>query len=454
MKNDSLLLIPKGNYIIMSFAYYCVYTFRSLFLEFYLGDKSKDGLYGAACALGTFSGGLFWARCADRTGDFTGILILCSVLSSLTFFSMFWLTPWSVGLFWISLSAFFVYSFFQASFPSLTDSLTLKSIPDKSVYGRQRLFGTVAYGIITSLMNFLCTQYGWISVFPAICLLNLLFILYIFCFLSNPAPAEKEAGQAVQSSSLGYWYIARRKRFVYVMVIVFLVGYVRGIFTVFLSRYQRDVIGATTLVSTLATNAGIVLEIPVFFWGGQILSSLGVDNSLLMALFLGLCRILGYIMLSFGARSFPGRTILWGTGICALELFKGPIFALTHGAAIKIVLSETPVEVHGRAQALYTVTYNNLSMLFGSLTGQLLNNWLGPKKGQSGQDEASAVFLSGNVLFGVTAALTIVAMVMAGGRMAFDKVFGHAGEEVKREGPEGEVVKSEGFEEKEKEKGE
>ena len=137
------------------------------------------------------------------------------------------------------------------------------------------------------------------------------------------------------------------------MVIVFFIGFVRGTFTVFLSGYLKNVVGIPLGMASLTPLAGLSMEIPIFFYGKDILNFLGVDYCLLLALFCGLVRIVSYLVLSGIARKNPGHDITYGVFVCLIELLKGPSFALTHSAAIKIVMSETPEILHGRAQALY-----------------------------------------------------------------------------------------------------
>ncbi len=122
-------LVPKGLFICMSLAYYCVYTFRDHFLEYFLGLNNKVGWFGAVIALATFSGGLFWAKTTDLTGDYTTPLILCAWLSCVSFYGMYFLKFGANSTFYIALVCFGFNGFFLSAFQPLIDSLVLRIIP-------------------------------------------------------------------------------------------------------------------------------------------------------------------------------------------------------------------------------------------------------------------------------------------------------------------------------------
>ena len=75
---------------------------------------------------------------------------------------------------------------FTSAFQPLTDALVLRLIPDKDTYGRQRLFLPLTYGFITTVMVLICQRFRWIAVFPAMSLLNIMFISFIFLAVKNP----------------------------------------------------------------------------------------------------------------------------------------------------------------------------------------------------------------------------------------------------------------------------
>lgn len=422
-------LIPKGIFICMSLAYYCVYTFRDYFLRYFLGLNNKIGWFSAVIAIATFVGGLFWAKSSDLSGDYTTPLILCASLSVAVFNGMYFL-KFGTGLtLAIGLVCFALNGFFLSAFQPLVDVLVLRIIPDKETYGKQRLWLPITYGFITFLMSYLCNQLGWVLVFPAMALLNSLFILYILFFVRNPPTSEslrrsRKAQTLAQDGAErtpGFRTLLRLKRFLFVMLIVFFLGIVRGIFTVFLSSYQKDVIHIHHNAISFTPLTGLSLEIPIFFWGKSIMRVLGVDYCLLTALFLGLVRIVSYLVVAKVSITYPGHPVLYGVLVCTIELLKGPCFALTHNAAIKIVLAETPEILHGRAQALYAGLYNNLSTLISSLIGQKILDIYGEKPNMTPEDKEQHQYKAGIVLFSVAAIFTIVAMLMGVARLVMDR---------------------------------
>ncbi len=270
---------------------------------------------------------------------------------------------------------------------------------------------------------------GWIVVFPAMSLLNSVFILYILFVVRNPPVTEslmrtrqaQALGQEEAARVPGVLTLLRLKRFIFVMTIVFFLGMVRGIFTVFLSTYQKNVIHIHHYAIPFTPITGLSLEIPIFFYGKTIMRVLGVDYCLLTALFLGLVRIVSYLIVARFSRSYPGHSGLYGFLVCIIELLKGPCFALTHNAAIKIVLAETPEILQGRAQALYAGLYNNLSTLVSCLLGQKIMDIFGPNPDMTTEDKETRQYIAGNILFLTAAIFTLIAMVLGVARLVMDR---------------------------------
>ena len=414
----------------MSLAYYCVYSFREAFFEYVLGLDNEVGWFGAAIAVATFCGGLFWAKSSDLTGDYKTQLILCTALACVSFYGMYFLEFDTRFTFYVSLFCFALNSFFLSAFQPLVDVLVLRIIYDKEAYGKQRLWLSITYGFISTVMSVLAHRIGWISVFPAMSLLNSIFIIFILLAVQNPPVIEslrrsrlaESTGQRQREQVPGFMALLRNKRFIYVMIIVFFLGAVCGIFTVFLSGNQKNVIKISPTAIAIVPLTGLSLEIPIFFWGKSIIRVLGVDYGLLLALFIGLVRIISYLVVAGISRSYPQHENTYGFLVCAIELLKGPCFALTHSAAIKIVMAETPEILHGRAQALYAGIYNNLSSLLSSLMGQTINSVYGPKDSMTPLEQDQHRFRAGNINFVLAACFTIIAIILGTARLILDRI--------------------------------
>lgn len=415
-------IVPKFTYLFMSFAVYCLYSYREKFLKFKLGLDSWQGIISSFISVSFFVGGLFWANVSDKTGQYKMPLIVCSFASTLSFFGLYWFDESTPGVLFAAFLFFSGFAFFQSSFQPLCDALILRMIPDRKTYGRQRLFSTVGYGMITVLFTNLCVNYGWGLIFPAMCFLNGLFMIFIFFFLEDPEPLPSPAKtdeeqtangsptQQTQAAGNPFITLLKNPNFSFVIFIVFCIGLVRGIYTVFLSAYQTNVLNVPLTYSTASSVSGILLEIVIFFYSARIINYLGVYWSLLISLLLGLVRTILYLALSVLSRE---NGTFNGFAVVGIELLKGVIFGLTHTAAITIVMEEAPPHLRASAQAIYAGFYGHISSAVGSLIGQFVQNICKKRV----QEPTRAVLYTGNITLGLTAIFSILAMIMVSWRM-------------------------------------
>lgn len=408
------LLIPKLTYLLMNFAIYCLYTYRRDFLVSYMGI-SHDTVVGAAVAICTFGGGLFWASVADKTGMYKTPLIICSIASCLSFFALYFFNPGTpfklVGAtFW-----FGWYAFFQSAFQPLCDNMTLRRVPDRTTYGRQKLFGSVAFAIITPVTTIVCGKSDrWYLLFPAMLIFNSAFVVFSLIFLRDPKPIAEESALVIapaeKKKAVGVVGLFRIPRFFFAITIIFMIGLVRGIFSIFYSKFHKSLLHLKLEYSCASTVCGVLLEIVVFFFAGGIVTRFGVERCLLGSLVIGLVRIAAYLVLSLFVESGVLRSDVYpnllGVIVCSIELLKGAIFGVTHVAAVQSIMVETPKELHSTAQAIYAGCYNNLAQFFVCLIGVAVS-WI------CSRDDRR----EGKVMMVLAAVFSVVAIAMSSIRM-------------------------------------
>ena len=153
--NDRWLITPKLMYFTMNTVVYSFHLFRGVFItDYLLLDRKYVGLSGTLMGLVSFPCITMWSSFADAIGRHK------LVLSSITFgsvicFEMLFFRMGSLSLRLIYSMTFLVlYSAFLAGMQPLLDFEALELLSSKAgfskeMYGRQRLWGTIAYSCVT-----------------------------------------------------------------------------------------------------------------------------------------------------------------------------------------------------------------------------------------------------------------------------------------------------------------
>ena len=153
--NDRLLITPKLMYFTMNMVVYSFHLFRGAFItDYLLLDSKYVGLSGTLMGLVSFPCITMWSSLADAIGRHK--LVLSSItFGSVVCFEMLFFKMGSLSLRLLySLTFLVLYSAFLAGMQPLLDFEALELLSSKSgfskeIYGRQRLWGTIAYSCVT-----------------------------------------------------------------------------------------------------------------------------------------------------------------------------------------------------------------------------------------------------------------------------------------------------------------
>lgn len=153
--NDRWLITPKLMYFTMNTVVYSFHLFRGAFItEYLLLDRKYVGLSGTLMGLVSFPCITMWSSFADAIGRHK--LILSTItFGSVICFEMLFLRMGSLSLRLVYSMTFLVlYSAFLAGMQPLLDFEALELLSSKAgfskeIYGRQRLWGTIAYSCVT-----------------------------------------------------------------------------------------------------------------------------------------------------------------------------------------------------------------------------------------------------------------------------------------------------------------
>lgn len=160
-------LSPKIIYFCIGGLFYCFSVFRMKFFRtFLLLDGGQAGFVQAAWNVASFAGVAFWNNTADRTASHKRILVaLCIGMAAVFMSSALIVALPRAAWLPVAFAVFSVYGFVSGGVLPLTDYHVLRLLhdvlgADRTHYGRQVLFGTAAYGLVSFALGFLIRAYS------------------------------------------------------------------------------------------------------------------------------------------------------------------------------------------------------------------------------------------------------------------------------------------------------
>lgn len=200
--NDRWLITPKLMYFTMNMVVYSFHLFRGAFItEYLLLDNKYVGLSGTLMGLVSFPCITMWSSFADAIGRHKFILSTIT-FGSVICFEMLFFRMGSLSLRLIYSMTFLVlYSAFLAGMQPLLDFEALELLSSKAgfskeLYGRQRLWGTIAYSCVTLGGAYLIKMFNGFGVLafimPAAAIVFVI-TLYFTALPDRPKPLTKKA---------------------------------------------------------------------------------------------------------------------------------------------------------------------------------------------------------------------------------------------------------------------
>ncbi|KAH9386243.1 uncharacterized protein NEMAJ01_1139 [Nematocida major] len=391
--NSSLFLTPKLLYVAVNVEYFLFYNLRQNFLT---SKGVKDGLQTLTLVfmlLSTFFSNMGIAYISDKLQRPKSILMFCLFFSSLLFQVLLLpIPPVCVSI------AFIMYSMFILSTLPLLDRIVLEYLQKvmqapASLYGRQRMFGTLTYCIINYLVEFLVfprgTKNSQTGNYSSLC------IPYIVCaaiagglvYLLAPADRVRRTTSSASRTRNPpqFTKVLKNPAYMFFLLIILMNGVTRGVMSMYLSSYYKNILDfnnfkpPTSLplymqsaldvfyANPMATCSmfGIILEIAIFFLSKPLLGMFGLYWSFL---FSQTAQGLRFVLYTYVTEKDPYRF----EKCCAIELLKGVNFGLTHLSGVQLAVLLVPSNLKSTSQMIYTGTFVCLGTVAGVIAGYFL----------------------------------------------------------------------------------
>ncbi len=360
--------------------YFLMFAAGGIYFTYFLIFLRQAGLASTQIGVINMSGGVvaffastLWGYLSDRTGK--ARLLLAFAIGANGAISLLYPLAKTFPAFLVIACTF---AFFNAAIMTLMDSLALNLLGDRRhEYGKFRLGGTFGYTSTTLTIGFLFERVGLHWMFPAYCIIMVLYALLTLRLPDTSAGASRSALPSLKT--LGT--LLRQPGWGVFLLTTFLIWLASSGAISFLGIKLKGMGASDSLVGIVASAAAI-FEIPFMLYSGNIMRRLGIPRTLWFA-------IIGYI-----ARVFLYTVIPTPEWAIAVNGLNGVSYVLYWNAALQFNNQNAPENLKATAQGILVSTMNLASVASALLTGGLYDT------------------LGANPVYGLLAGICVLALIL------------------------------------------
>lgn len=246
-----------------------------------------------------------------------------------------------------------LFAFFSAPIIPLIDNSVMALLENRrDLYGRQRMWGAVGWGLSAPLIGILVDKHN----------LGLIFLGYIFWLslgflvvIGLPVKPVRQQNPFIQAAV----QLITKREWVFFLLTVFISGLNLAIVTNYLFLYfdgmnmSRSMMGWGLTIATIS-------EVPVLFFADRLIKRLGSQGVLFLSLIANILRSLGY------AFSYTPWIAL------SLQGLHGLTFSAMWAAGVSYASEIAPPGMGATAQSVFFSVVFGLSGISGGLLGGIL----------------------------------------------------------------------------------
>lgn len=295
-----------------------------------------------------------WGGAADATRRHRLLLMVAvaGVMATVVAFSR-------ISSFFGLLPVVFAYAFFSAPIVPLVDNSVMELLEGRrGEYGRQRLWGTIGWGIVAPLVGEAGDRLGFSWLFYAC-----LGLLFVTLLVARTMPVTHAGLKEPFWRSLRQ--LLANRQLVLLLGTVLMGGMGLSLINNFLFLYMQG-LGADKSLMGIALTVGTASELPVMFYSGQLLQRWGSSRLLALGLAAYVLRALALSWIQL-----PSLVLL-------TQLLHGPVFGLLWVAGVSYASEIAPSGMGATAQGLFGSVMFGLGGAGGGFFGGFLYDAVGP----------------------------------------------------------------------------
>jgi PPP family 3-phenylpropionic acid transporter len=350
---DRALLAPKLFYFFFYAASSSLIPFLTLYYRASGLSGAQIGLLVGISPVITWLAAPFWGALADGTRRYRAILTAATVGTM----GMVALLSWVSGIWWL-LPVVACYAFFAAPIMPLVDNSVMELLGERrELYGRQRVWGAIGWGLAGAVAGVLVDRFGLGVSFYA-------FIIGYAILLVVSSRLRISEGMNSQPFWHGVRALASNRPLMIFLLTVLFASVGSGIVNNYVFLYLAD-LGANKTLMGVSQTMSTLSEMPVFFFSAVLLRKFGARGLLLLSLSAYVVRLLAYTLLP------PVWLVL------PINLLHGLTFSAMWVAGVSYANEVAPKGMGATAQGLFAGMTMGLGSAAGALLGGLMYDSLG-----------------------------------------------------------------------------
>jgi MFS family permease len=403
--------MAKSYYILPKTLHFSIFAASSFYAPYlavffrYLGFSTVQiGVLTSLFPFVSMLGTMFWSGVADKQRRHRTILL---VLIACTMFTLIFYTIHPlVKNFALLLILHLILSFFSSPISSIVDSFVLAILGmnnEKELYGQQRLWAAISWGLCSFISGIIIDHWPIETIFYAgalgyfasfLIVLLLLKINDLNSILKSEGETMKEMdkdaspkiaddvsttsepvdlGPPVEPTEImvvpSFWTSFKTLlsvQFIFFNVTVMMLGMGVAVIGNFLFIFLRTDLNASGLLLGVDMIFTVLLELPFFFFGKQLLEKIGIR-------WMMVASTASLVIRSFGYCIIPSA---WW--VLPFELFHGLMFAAFWTAGVQYASDIAPPGLEATAQGVFNASFSGLGLGIGAIIGGVVYQTLGP----------------------------------------------------------------------------
>ena len=257
----------------------------------------------------------------------------------------------------------------NAPISSLLDSSTLCFLgPRSHEYGKIRMFGAVGWGlgslVAGSIVQELGTQY-------AFHLFGLCMVMVAVIVVTLDFTVMHEEVEDIMEDSVSFFnsvvLLIPSWSYAFFLFVAVVAGFGATSLQSLLLMFLSD-LGAPDFLEGLTLSVATISELPIFWMSGSIIKRYGASSLLCAS------------MVAFTVRSTLVSFLKNPWMVLPLQLLHGFTFAGAWTAGVALAKENSPVGLETSGQSIFSLAYNGIGGLSGSIIGGQLYDLVGPRR--------------------------------------------------------------------------
>ncbi|PRP84221.1 major facilitator superfamily transporter [Planoprotostelium fungivorum] len=349
------LVIPKILYFIYHGSQVCLIPYFNIWYRTVGLSPGEIGTLAAVRQLMNLFGPPLFAIIADRFRVHKLVLVLGLLISLVGRLGMLPLGDQFILLLMLTAAA----ELFASLGGPMLDNMVLNVLTEsrKSSFGRQRMWGTIAYASFATPVGIFVDRMddaNWYFYLNSGLVFLFVLVLIYWPVKSETVTTNEKKEDAPFSQGIKM-LIGRFEGWTFFLTIG-LIGVCQGLISIYLFLYLQDMDATPALLGLcLTTNAASV--VPALFFSGAIIQKLTTQGGVLLACLAFCVRFSFYLFLPTPEAVLPA------------EALDGVTFGIMYACAVQIASSLAPPSMGATAQGILASVYNGCAAVAGVLGG-------------------------------------------------------------------------------------